>query len=287
MTKKTTFIIIIFTVLILSLNTLFVVDQRQQALIFQFGEVVEVIKSPGLHFKLPFIQNIIYFDNRLLNVTADEKEVIANDQKRLIISAFARYKITDPLKFYQTVRDEAGIKLRLNTMLDSSLRQVLGEVPLVALLTNERSNIMKKIKDLINSQTKNFGIDIIDVRILRADLPKENSNAIYKRMQTEREKEAKELRAEGAGEAQRIRSKADKDKTVLIAEARRDADITRGEGDAIAAKIFADNLGKDPEFFDFYRSLQAYRKVIDKENTTLVLSSKSEFFKYLKDLDNK
>ncbi|AIL65486.1 Modulator of FtsH protease HflC [Rickettsiales bacterium Ac37b] len=287
MTKKTIFTIITITALILLINTLFIVDQRQQALIFQFGEVVKVEKSPGLHFKLPFIQNIIYFDNRLLNVTADEKEVIANDQKRLIISAFARYKIIDPLKFYQTVRDESGIKLRLNTMLDSSLRQVLGEVPLVALLTNERSNIMKKIKDLINSQTLNFGIDVIDVRILRADLPKENSNAIYKRMQTEREKEAKELRAEGAGEAQRIKSKADKDKAVLLAEAKRDADITRGEGDGIAAKIFADNLGKDPEFFDFYRSLQAYKKVINKDNTTLVLSPKSEFFKYLKDLDNK
>jgi membrane protease subunit HflC len=271
---------IIVVIFFFTSNSFYIVDQRQQALVFQFGEVVKEVKEPGLHFKIPFIQLIKYFDNRILNVTSDDKEVLAKDKKRLIVNAFAKYKIINPLRFYQTVRDEQGVKSRLNPIFESSLRQVLGETPFASLLTGERSAMMKKIQHLVGSQSAEFGIEVIDVRILRADLPKENSNAIYKRMQTDREKEAKESRAEGAEEAQRIKSHAEKDRRVLIAEANKQSQIVRGEGDAISSKIFADAFNQDPEFFGFYRSLQAYKQSFNKDNTKLVLSPDSEFLKY-------
>ncbi len=264
----------------LLLTSVFVVEQRQQALVLQFGEVMRVVKEPGLKFKIPFIQKVTWFDNRVLNLSADEKEVIAKDQKRLIVTAFAKYRITDPLKFYQTVRDEAGVRTRLNSILDSSLRQVLGEVPLATLLTGERATIMRNIQQLVSNQAADFGIDVMDVRIMRADLPKENSDAIYRRMQTEREKEAKQFRAEGAEEAQRIKSRADKEANILLAEAQSQAQIIRGEGDSISSKVYADAFNQDAEFFDFYRSLQAYQTTLKKGDTTLVLSPDSAFLHF-------
>lgn len=286
MTKPIT-LISIGLALFLLINALFVVEQRQQALVLQFGEVVRVIKEPGLKFKVPFIQKVSLFDSRILNLSADEKEVIAKDQKRLIVTAFAKYKITNPLKFYQTVRDENGVRTRLNSILDSSLRQVLGEVPLATLLTGERSAIMKSIQQLVSTQAASFGVDVIDVRIMRADLPKENSDAIYRRMQTEREKEAKQFRAEGAEEAQRIKARADKETKVLLAESQQQAQIIRGEGDAISSKIFADAFSQDAEFFNFYRSLQAYRTTMQKGNTSFVLSPSSPFLHYFNNPEGK
>jgi len=280
-------IIILGFVGFLAVNSFFIVRQQQQALVLQFGKVEHVVKDPGMHFKMPFIQDVTFFDNRVLNLNAEEKEVIAKDQKRLIVTAFAKYTITDPLKFYQTVRDEEGIGTRLNSIVESSLRQVLGSVPLATLLTGERARIMKDIQGLVNDQATSFGIKVIDVRIMRADLPKENSDAIFQRMQTEREKEAKEFRAEGAEESLRIKAHADKDRLILRADAQLQAQIIRGEGDAISTKISAEAFGQDTDFFSFYRSMQAYRNALHKSDTTMVLSPHSEFLKYFDSLDVK
>jgi membrane protease subunit HflC len=241
---------------------------------------MEKIVDPGLYFKVPLLQTVRFFDKRILNLSAQDKEIIAKDQKRLIVNAFAKYVINDPLKFYQTVHDEQGAHNRLNSIVDSSLRQVIGSVPLATLLTDQRSALMKNIQQLVNAQANGFGIDVIDVRILRADLPKENNDAIFKRMQTDREKEAKEFRAEGAEEAQRIKSKAEKDRKVLLAEAQRDAQIIRGEGESISNKIFAEAFSKDPEFFAFYRSMEAYKNSITDKDTSLILTPDNQFLNY-------
>lgn len=287
--------------LFLLANSLFIVTQVQQALVLQFGKHVETVREPGLKMKIPFIQNVVYFDKRLLDFTAEPKEVIASDQKRLIVSSYARYRITDPLKFYQTVGDERRMTDRLNSIVESSLRQIIGHAPLSAVLSAERAKIMEDIKKRVNQQasgiqpettTENpeaapklpeggFGVEVVDVRIMRADLPQENSEAIYRRMQTEREREAKEFRAQGDEEGQRIRSRADRDRTVLLAESQKQAEITRGQGDGEAIKIFAQSFGKDEEFFAFYRSLKAYRTALGKGDTTLILSPDNSFLKYL------
>jgi len=283
MEKKLTSILIIISALaITALNSVFILDQRKQALVLQFGDPINVIQEAGLHFKTPFVQNVLYFDNRLLDLEATDKEVIASDQKRLIINAFAKYKIIDPLAYYKTVRNEFGVKNKLNTILDSSLRQVIGEISLVSLLSEKRSEIMQKIQTVVNKRAKEFGIDVIDVRIMRSDLPDENSNAIYRRMQTEREREAKEIRAEGAELSQKIVANTDREKTVLLAEARKTAEIAKGEGDAIATKIFAKSFGRDPEFFEFYRSMQAYKKSLKGGNTRFIISPDNGFLKELK-----
>jgi len=281
MTKKPHLIIAVVILLIIALNSLFILDQRKQALVLQFGEPMKVVQKAGLNFKTPFVQNVLYFDNRLLDLTAANKEIIASDQKRLIINAFAKYKITDPLAYFTTVRNEYGVKNKLNTILDSSLRQVIGEIPLKDLLTEQRSEIMQKIQKVVNERSKEFGIDVVDVRIMRSDLPQENSNAIYRRMQTKREREAKEIRAQGAEEAQKIIATTDKDKVVLLAEAKKKGEIMKGTGEAEATKIFAKAFGRDPEFFDFYRSMQAYKKSLKGNKTKLVISPKNDFFKKL------
>ncbi len=283
-----------FGVLFVLSNSIFVVNQTQQALVLSFGKPIRVEQSPGLKFKVPFVQNVEFYDARLLDYDAESKEVIAADQKRLIVDAFVRYRITDPLRFKQTVGSEAVMRSRLNSILESSLRQVIGEVPLVAVISEKRTETMNKIKTLVNAQTRSvklegdadnarsgFGIEIVDVRIKRADLPPANSEGIYKRMQTEREREAKEFRAKGAEDAQKIRSTADKERTIIIAEAQKQSEITRGEGDEEATRIFAKAFGQDPQFFKFYRSMQAYKKALSKNDTTLVLSPKSEFLQYL------
>jgi len=275
--------------------SVFVVDQTEQALILEFGKPVRAVSEPGLNFKTPFVQNVEFFDKRLLDFDAEPNEVIAADQKRLIVDAFMRYRITDPLRFKQTVGNEATMRSRLNSILESSLRQVLGSVPLSAVLSEKRSEIMANIRDLVNAQARGvkveggadnitkggFGIEVVDVRIKRADLPPANSEGIYKRMQTEREREAKEFRAKGSEDAQKIRSQADKERTILLAEAKKKAEITRGEGDAIATKTFANSFGQDQDFFQFYRSMQAYKKTLDKKDTTMLLSPDNEFLKFM------
>ena len=270
-----------FAVLVmLAASALFTVHQTQQALVLQFGNPKRIVTEPGLHVKLPFIQNAIYIDRRVLDFDALSEEVILGDQKRLVVDAFARYRIVDPLRFYQSVGSEAVLRGRINTILDASLRKVLGEVPLFTVLSEDRSALMNRIRDQANAEAKQFGIDVIDVRIKRADLPAENSQAIYRRMQTEREREAKELRAQGAEMAQRIRSRADRERRVIIAEAEKEAQIIRGEGDGQAVRIFAEAFGRDVDFFTFYRSMQAYRDAFGDDNTSFVLSPDSEFFRF-------
>lgn len=261
-------------------GSIFTIDQRQQVLILQFGEPIRTIDTPGIKFKIPLIQDAVFFDKRIIDLTLSEQEVIASDQKRLIINAFAKYQIIDPLKFYTTVRSYQGLSSKLSGILDSSLRQIIGEVTLSELLTENRSDIMHQIKDALSQYSEIFGIKIIDVRIMRADLPKENSDAIYARMQTEREKEAREIRANGAEEAQKIKAEADKQKVIILAEAKKKADLTRGNGEAEATKIYAASFGRDPEFADFYRSMSAYKNALQNEKTKMVISPDSEFFKY-------
>jgi len=267
--------------IILLASSMFTLDQRQQALILQFGEPIRVIKTPGIKFKMPFLQNIVIFDKRIIDLGISEQEVIASDQKRLIINAFAKYQIVDPLKFYSTVATQQGLSNKLSGIIDSSLRQVIGEASLNELLTENRSDIMANIKQAVSKSSEIFGISIVDVRIMRADLPQENSDAIFARMQTEREKEAREIRAKGAEEADRIRAEADKQRTIIIAEAKKTSDLTRGEGDATSIKIYADSYGKDPEFAEFYRSMSAYREALKNEKTKMVISPDNEFFRYM------
>jgi membrane protease subunit HflC len=290
MQKNISYVLVTLAILFLLIvigNPFYVVEQRQQALVLQFGKYVKEVKKPGLHLKIPLIQNVVYFDKQILNLEADKKEVIAKGKKKFIVNAFAKYQITDPLKFYQSVGDVGKVRTRLNPIFESSLREVLGKFPLAALLTNERTDIMKKITELLSVQSANFGIEVLDVRIVRADLPKENRSSIFRRMQTDREKEAKEHRAEGAEEAQRIKSRAEKDRQILLADAQRQAEEIRGEGDAISSKIFADSFNLDPEFYAFYRSLKAYRQSMAKDNTKVILSPSSEFLKYFSELNGK
>ena len=261
-------------------QSLFIVQEISQAIVLQFGDPKKIITKAGLNFKLPFIQNIVYLDKRILNLDNEPEEVIAADQKRLIVDAFARFKIVDPLKFYISVGNERVARSRLSTIINSRIRGVLGTQELATLLSTDRARQMQIIQSQVNEEAKNFGIQIVDVRIKRADLPPANSEAIYKRMQTEREREAKEFRAQGAEIAQKIRSTADKDVTVLLAEANKKSEIMKGEGDGLRNKIFADAFGKDPQFFGFYRAMQAYEKALIGGETSLVLSPDSEFFKF-------
>lgn len=271
-----------FALLMILSGSLFSVDQRQNGVVFQFGEAVRVIESPGLNVKIPFIQNVQFFDRRILDVKAEAKELTASDEKRVIVDAFAKFRIVNTVEFIKTVHNYQGAQLRLNRILESAMRTVIGKFPLNTLLTDKRANLMLQIRDLTYSEAKNFGIEVIDVRILKADLPPENSTAIYMRMQTDREKEANQIRAEGNEEAARIRSKADKESKIILANAYMDAQKTKGLGDAEAARLYNQAYSKDPEFFKFYASLNTYRTSLTKENTQFVLSPDSEFFKYLR-----
>ena len=280
MKKNFIYIILAITVLI-GINSFFIVQQRQQALVFQFGEVVKIEKEPGLSFKIPFIQSVEFFDLRLLNFVAEEKEVVASDQKRLIVSAFSKYKIQDPLAFYKAVTDESGAKSKLNAILESSMRQIIGMYPLSALLSDQRVKIMKDIQSDFSKEAERFGIKIVDVRILRADLPKANSQAINERLQAYYEKQARESRAEGAEESQRIKANAERDQKIIIAEAQNIAQITRGEGDAESIKITAEVYSKDADFFEFYKTIQVYKNTLSKDDTKIILSPDSKFLKFL------
>jgi len=260
--------------------SLFTVKEINQAIVLQFGDPKKVIAEPGLQVKIPFIQNVVYLDRRILSLDPAPEEVIASDQKRLIVDAYARFKIVDPLKFYISVGDERVARSRLATIINSRIRSVLGKQSLATLLSEDRTKQMAIIQDGVNAEAEKFGITIIDVRIKRADLPQANSEAIYKRMQTEREREAKEFRAKGAEMAVTITSTAGKEVTVLLANAKKQSEIMKGEGDGQRNKIFANAFGKDPEFFSFYRAMQAYEKALIGGDTSLILSPDSDFFKF-------
>lgn len=258
----------------------YIVNQTQQALVLEFGRPLRVVQEPGLNWRTPFIQTVEYFDKRILDLDTDQQEVIASDQKRLVVDAFARYRITDPLLFYQAVRNERGAQLRLVSIIDSALRTVLGRATFIEVVRDKREELMNEIQAHVNLDARNLGMEIVDVRIKRADLPEANSQAIYRRMQTERQREAAELRAQGSEAAQRIRSTADRQGAVIIAEARRDSEILRGEGDAERNSIYAAAFSKDQDFFAFYRSMQAYEEGLKGADTRMVLSPNSQFFRY-------
>lgn len=267
--------------LFLGISSVFTVTEVEQALVLQLGEHKKTVREPGLYFKIPFVQNVIFLDKRILNLDVPSQEIIASDQKRLVVDAIARFKIIDPLLTYQTRGNEANAAQALATLLSSNLREVLGREEFITLLSGERANLMTRIRDGVNLGAATFGIEIVDVRIRRADLPEANSQAIYTRMNTEREREARETRAEGGEQALRIRAEAERERTILLAVAERDSQILRGEGDSEAVRIFAESFGRDIEFFEFYRTMQAYRKALNNDDTTLVLSPNSEFFKFL------
>ena len=271
---------IIIALAIITYLSLFTVKEINQAIVLQFGNPKKVITTAGLQWKIPFVQNVVFLDRRILSLDPAPEEVIASDQKRLIVDAYSRFKIIDPLKFYISVGNEMVARSRLATIINSRIRNVLGKQSLATLLSEERGRQMAIIQEGVNEEAKKFGIEIIDVRIKRADLPQANSEAIYKRMQTEREREAKEFRARGAEMAVTITSTADKEVTVILANADKQSEIMKGEGDGIRNKIFADAYGRDPEFFSFYRAMQAYEKALIGGETTMILSPDSDFFKY-------
>ena len=265
---------------VVAYQAVFVVQEINQAIVLQFGDPKKIITKPGLNFKIPFIQNVVYLDRRVLNLDNPPEEVIAADQKRLIVDAFARFKIVDPLKFYISVGNERVARSRLATIINSRIRSVLGTQELATLLSVDRAVHMATIQNDVNTEAENFGITIVDVRIKRADLPQANSEAIYKRMQTEREREAKEFRAQGAEMAAKITSTADKEVTVILANANKQSEIMKGEGDGKRNRIFAEAFGKDPQFFAFYRAMQSYERALIGGDTSLILSPDSDFFKF-------
>ncbi len=267
--------------------SLFQVHETQQAIVLEFGNPKRTYSEPGLKVKLPW-QNVIFLERRILNLDIEPQEVIASDQKRVVVDAFARFRIVDPLRVYQRVTDENGVRNRLSTLVRSQLREVLARESFAVMLSAQRADLMMQIAKGANQAANELGAEVIDVRIKRADLPTANSQAIYQRMQTEREQEAREIRATGQEEALGIRANADRDKTVLLAEARRQSEVLRGEGDGEAVRIFAEAFGKDEEFFAFYRSMQAYQAALGQEDTTMILSPDSEFFRFFGgDLGNK
>jgi membrane protease subunit HflC len=270
---------------IFAMSSLFIVEQTEEALVLRLGEVRDVIPSPGLKMKLPFVENVIFYDNRLLDFEPPPEEVIVSDQKRLVVDTYTRYRITNPLLFYQTVNSEAAVRARLSAMVNGSLRRVLGNVTLSALLSHQRSAIMGQIRDEVTAQGKSFGIDVVDVRIRRADLPEENSQAIFARMQSEREQQARQYRGEGAEAAQTVRANAERERTVILAEAQRDAQRVRGDGDAESIRVYAGAFGQDKEFFAFYRSMQAYRESLTGRSTSFVLTPDSGFFRFFQNSD--
>ena len=271
---------LIFVIGLVVYLSLFTVKEINQAIVLQFGDPKKIVTTAGLQYKIPFIQNVVFLDRRILSLDPAPAEVIASDQKRLIVDAYARFKIVDPLKFYISVGDERVARSRLATIINSRIRSVLGKQSLATLLSEERSTQMSIIQEGVNVEAEKFGITIIDVRIKRADLPQANSEAIYKRMQTEREREAKEFRARGAEMAVTITSTADRKVTVILANAQKQSEIMKGEGDGIRNKIFADAYGQDPDFFSFYRAMQAYETALIGGDTTLILSPDSDFFKF-------
>ncbi|MGE4373970.1 MAG: protease modulator HflC [Xanthobacter sp.] len=266
--------------LVVLYSSAFIVSQTQQALVLRFGEPLEPVTQPGLHWKAPFIDSVVYLDNRILDLENPSQEVIAADQKRLVVDAFARYRITNPLRFYQAVGTVQAANSRLATVLNSALRRVLGESTFIAVVRDNREELMHRIAEQVNREAAGFGITVVDVRIRRADLPEANSQAVFQRMQTERQREAAEIRAQGNEAAQRLRARAEREATIILAEANSKGEAVRGHGDAERNRIFAAAFGKDPDFFSFYRSMQAYEASMKPEDTRLLISPDSSFFNY-------
>ena len=264
-------------------SSIYTVPETRQAIVIRLGNPVGVVSEAGLHFKAPFIDSVVYVDKRILDLENPTQEVIASDQKRLVVDAFARYKIVDPLRFYQAIGTVPAANSQLSTLLNSALRRVLGESSFQDVVRDERDKLMKSIREQLDREAARYGINVVDVRIRRADLPEQNSQAVYQRMQTERQREAAEFRAQGSQRAQEIRSRADRDVTVLLAEANAKGEQVRGEGDGTRNRIFAESFGKDPDFFAFYRSMQAYESGLRHSDTRMVLKPDSDFFRYFAD----
>ena len=273
-------VLVLLIVLIIGYSSVFTVGMTEQALVVRLGEPRAPVTEPGLHFKAPFIDTVIPIDKRILDLENPSQEVIASDQKRLVVDAFARYRIKDALRFYQSVGSIQAANLQLTTLLNAALRRVLGEVTFITVVRDQREALMGKIRDQLDREATAYGIQVVDVRIRRADLPDQNSQAVYKRMQTEREREAAEFRAQGDQKAQEIRSKADREATVIVAEANSSGEQLRGEGDAERNRLFAESYGKDPDFFAFYRSMTAYENGLKGNDTRFLLKPDSDFFKF-------
>jgi membrane protease subunit HflC len=281
------FLVVALAVFLLAAQSAFIVPETQQTIVLQFGDPVAQHKEPGLKFKIPFIQHIVTFDKRVLDVDPSPEEVILADQKRLVVDTFARYRIHDMLQFYKSLQTEMQAATRLDNIINSALRSVLGGASLTDVLSEKRGVLMAALQKRVNADVVKYGIEIVDIRIGRADLPEQTSQAIYARMRTEREREAAQFRAQGQELAQEIKSKADKTRTVLLAEAQSQAQIIRGEGDATASRIYAEAFNRDPSFYAFYRTMEAYRDSIPGEGTTLLLSPDSDFLRYFKDPSGK
>ena len=288
--------VLLLIALVVAYSTLFTVYQTKQALVVRLGEPVRVITEPGLNAKIPFIDAVIYIDKRILAIESPAQEVIASSQdrsnagvpraaqagERLVVDAFARYRIIDPLKFYQTVGPD-GASSQLSILLNSAVRRVLGAATLADAVRNRREDLMAQMREQLDRDARSFGIEVVDVRIRRVDLPEQNSQAVYQRMQTERQREAAEFRAQGSQKSQEIRARADRDVTVLLAEANSQAETVRGQGDAERNRIFADAYGKDTDFFSFYRTMQAYERSMQRNDTHLVLRPDTDFFRFFGD----
>jgi membrane protease subunit HflC len=271
---------LVLVALLIAYGSVFTVYQTDQALVVRFGEPRRAITEPGLNFKLPLMDSVIYVDKRILDLENPAQEVITSDQKRLVVDSFARYRVNDALKFYQTIGVIGAANSRLSTLLNSALRRVLGEATTIDIVRDKRAQLMAMVRDQLESEAQSFGVAVVDVRIRRANLPEQNSQAVYQRMQTERQREAAEFRAQGNQHAQEIRAKADRDVTVLIAQAQSKGEQTRGEGDAERNRIYAEAYGRDPDFFTFYRSMQAYENGMHASDTRMLLTPDSSFFRY-------
>ena len=278
---------LVLVALIVLYGSVFTVYQTDQVIVVRLGQPIRVVTDPGLNFKIPVLESVISVDKRILDLENPAQEVITSDQKRLVVDAFARYRINDPLKFYQTIGAIEGANARLSTLLNSALRRVLGEASTTDVVRDKRAQLMALVRTQLESEAQSFGVAIIDVRIRRADLPEQNSQAVYQRMQTERQREAAEFRAEGSQRSQEIRARADRDVTVLVAEAQSRAEQIRGEGDGERNRIFAEAYGRDPDFFTFYRSMQAYESGLRSNDTRMVLKPDSDFFRYFGDPSGK
>ena len=272
--------VVVAVVILFAMSCFYTIDQTEQAVLLQFDAPRQIVTDPGLHVKIPWVQRVEYIDKRLLNLDAPPEEVIAQDKKRMVVDAFARWRIVDPLRFYQTLINKDIALTRLAPILSSDVRQVLGSQNFAVVLSGERAQLMRNIRDRMNKESEDFGIEIADVRIRHADLPPQNSAAIYSRMQQERKREANEFRAEGSEIYQRIKARAEREVTVITADATRESEILRGQGDAQKTKILGDAYGQDADFFAFYRSMQAYQDSLGGSSTTMVLSPSSEFFRY-------
>jgi len=272
--------VILLAGLIVAYGAVYTVYQTDQAIVVQFGEPIRVVTDPGLHFKIPMFQSVISVDKRILDLENPAQEVIAADGERLVVDAFARYRVNDPLKFYQSIGAIESANARLSPLLNSALRRVLGASTKIEIVRDKRAQLMAEVRTQLGNEAKAFGIEVVDARIRRADLPDQNSQAVYQRMQTERQRQAAEFRAQGTQKAQEIRAKADRDVTVLLAQAQSKAEQVRGDGDAERNRIFAEAFGRDPDFFAFYRSMQAYEAGLKAGDTRMLLRPDSDFFRY-------